>query len=151
VLPLSLFCFFFYRGSQTHWQGLMYRLFRLREYKMLFFQLFLYPYVLYQVCSASSWTRRAEGVGVFCAIKALLVAVDTLRNAFINYVCWRHRPDLQASVGVVLLSGLLDLFFSFCSTFGRWKCLLFYVPLVPMRTGLVSRLRGGERVGILGS
>lgn len=38
VLPLNLYCFFFYRGSKTWTGALMYRLFRLREYKMIFLQ-----------------------------------------------------------------------------------------------------------------
>jgi len=143
VLPLNLHCFLFYRGSKTCCGAIMYRCFRLREYKMIFFQLFLYPYVAYQVAAAGTWAQRAEGLGVFVAIKLGLALVDTVRSGWINYWCWRHRPDVQVSLTVVMLSGMLDLFFGFCATFGRWKCLLWYIPLVPMRTGLVKDLRGG--------
>lgn len=141
VLPLNLYCFLFYRGSRTWPQAVAYRLFRLREYKMVFFQLFLYPYVALQLASTPSWPRRGEGLLLFLAIKLALVLVDTGRSLLINYVCWRNRPDVQCSLGIVLLSGLFDLFFSLCATFGRWKSLLFYIPLVPMRTGLVSKLQ----------
>jgi len=147
VLPLNLYCFFRYRGSKTWTGAVMYRLFRIREYKMMFFQMFLYPYVVYQIWAADTWARKADAVILFLGIKGVLVLVDLLRSAFINYVCWRHRPDVQCSMQVVLLSGLLDTFFSLCATFGRWKSVLFYIPLVPMRTGLVVHLRGGDRIG----
>ena len=109
------------------------------------FQLFLYPYVVFQLCLSSTWRKSAEGIGIFAGVKVALMLVDTLRSLLINYICWRHRPDVQCSLGVVLCSGFIDFFFSLCATFGRWKSLLFYIPLVPMRTGLVCRLPRMQR------
>jgi hypothetical protein len=72
----------------------------------------------------------------------LAAGCERRRNAFINYVCWRHRPDVQVSFKVVAVSGFFEIFLDLCATWGRWKCLLFYIPLVPMRTGLVKHLPG---------
>ena len=140
MLPLNLFCFLFYRGSLTWTGAFMYRLFRLREYKMIFLQLFLYPYVAWEILRSNTWTEALDSFLIFVFIKSTFVVLAVARNAWINWWCWRHRPDIQASALVVLLSGFLELFLSVCATWGRWKCLLFYIPLVPMRTGLVTRL-----------
>lgn len=102
--------------------------------------------MLFQVAAASTLLRAVEGLLVFIGIKAAFVGLDVLRNLWINYWCWRHRPDVQVRLVVVLLSGFIELFLSLCATFGRWKCLIFYVPLVPMRTGLVKRMPGGGSI-----
>ena len=127
-------------------RAVMYRLFRLREYKMIFLQLFLYPYVTWQVARSRDWQSALDNFLLFAGIKASFVVLAIARNAWINYWCWRHRPDVQARARIVLLSGFLELYLSFCAAFGRWKCLLFYIPLVPMRTGLVMHLSGYRKL-----
>jgi len=145
VLPYSVYCFFLYRGSKdggapTCTEILWYRIFRIREYKMIVLQLFLLPFIFYLMVTAHEILITVEELGIFLAIKTVLSIVDVCRGAWINYWCWRNRPDMQVALDVVLFAGIFDDFLNLCATFGRWKCLLFYIPMVPMRTGLMTPL-----------
>jgi len=145
VLPYSVFCFFFYRGSYdggtpTCTEIIWYRIFRIREYKMIVLQLFLLPFIFYLLATAHTIVISVEGLAIFAAVKSTLTLVDVVRGAWINYWCWQNRPDVQVGLDVVLFAGVFDDFLNLCATFGRWKCLLFYIPLVPMRTGLMTPL-----------
>ena len=98
--------------------------------------LFTIPYLVYLFVTVGFGKTLAE----LAACKAAFLFVALLRNAFINYVCWAHRPDIQVPGRTILLSPLFDMFLSYCAMWGRWKCLLYYIPLVPMRTGLIKQL-----------
>lgn len=107
---------------------------------MIVLQLFLLPFIFYLLATAHTIVISVEGLAIFAAVKSTLTLVDVVRGAWINYWCWQNRPDVQVGLDVVLFAGVFDDFLNLCATFGRWKCLLFYIPLVPMRTGLMTPL-----------
>merc|ERR1711879_513256 len=57
---------------------------------------------------------------------------------FVNYVCWRHRKDIQVDLQVCLLQPFYAWFLQVCCWYGHWRCLFWYVPFFPMRHGLYT-------------
>lgn len=98
--------------------------------------LFTIPYLIYLFFVLGFEKTLLELV----ILKLAFFIIAFLRNCFINFVCWRHRPDVQVPLRVIALSPFIDMFLSYCAMWGRWKCLLYYIPLVPMRTGLIQKL-----------
>ncbi|GAB5365512.1 hypothetical protein AAMO2058_001064800 [Amorphochlora amoebiformis] len=61
--------------------------------------------------------------------------LQMLGALFINFVLWRHRPDIQQSALVCLSYPFYTTFLHFAGIVGNYKCLLYYLPNVPMRMG----------------
>lgn len=55
-----------------------------------------------------------------------------------NYIFWRHVPDIQVDFAVCLLTPFYHWFLQLAFWFGHWRCLLYYIPLVPSRFGLYT-------------
>mmetsp|Transcript_124275 Transcript_124275/g.220231 ORF Transcript_124275/g.220231 Transcript_124275/m.220231 type:complete len:688 (+) Transcript_124275:70-2133(+) len=67
-----------------------------------------------------------------------LLSCSMFETLFQNYVFWRHRPDIQVDLKVCLLFPFYRMFLEICCWYGHWRCLLWYVPFVPMRHGLYT-------------
>lgn len=136
VLPLSIYLFFAYRATKDVSAAVWFRLFKLREWKVIVMNLFTIPYLIYLFFVLGLEKTLLE----LAILKLAFLVIAFGRNYFINFCCWSHRPDVQVPLRVIALSPLIDMFLSYSAMWGRWKCLLYYIPLVPMRTGLIKKL-----------
>jgi hypothetical protein len=59
----------------------------------------------------------------------------------VNYVLWRRRPELQVSLRTIFLMPFYQVFLAAAMVVGHWRCVLYYIPFVPMRHGLYTEGR----------
>lgn len=107
--------------------NIAFRLYRLREYKIIFVQVMYIPFCIIILSRGF--------IAEFIVVKLLLFIWPFLRNMFINYICWRGQPELQVPFETVFLSPFYNYFLILCAIHGRLKCLLWYLPNVPPNHG----------------
>jgi len=64
----------------------------------------------------------------------------------VNYVLWRRRPELQVSLRTIFLMPFYYTFLAAAMVVGHWRCVLYYIPFVPMRHGLYTEGRMTEKL-----
>lgn len=85
---------------------------RFREYKIIMVQLIYVPFC---------FVILARGFIVeFFLLKFMLFLLPLVRNLCINYVFWRHQPELQVDLRTVLLSPFYNFFLICCAIHGRY-------------------------------
>jgi len=128
----SLYSFFTYDCKMGILPNIAFRLYRFREYKILFVQVMYIPFCIILL---------ARGFYVeFILVKIMLFVLPLMRNIYINYVCWRGQPELQTDIETLLLSPFFNFFLIMCAVHGRLKCLLWYLPEVPPNHGMLQRV-----------
>jgi hypothetical protein len=128
----SLYSFFTYDTKGGLLSNIAFRLYRLREYKIIFVQVMYIPFCIIILSRGF--------ISEFIVVKLLLFLWPFLRNLFINYICWRGQPELQVPFETVFLSPFFNYFLILCAIHGRLKCLLWYIPNVPPNHGTLSLL-----------
>lgn len=129
----SLYSFFTYNTRQGFFSNLMFRLYRFREYKIIFVQVLYVPFCLV-ILSRGFFLE-------FICLKFLLFIFPLIRNLWLNYVCWKGQPEMQVTFETVMLSPFYNFFLILCAVHGRLKCLLWYLPNVPPNHGMLQRCR----------
>jgi len=66
-------------------------------------------------------------------------ALQMLSLLAINYVLWRHRPDMQVSFRTVLATPFIKKFLVLCDALGHLSCVIYWVPFVPTRVWELAR------------
>ncbi|KAJ8613796.1 hypothetical protein CTAYLR_004897 [Chrysophaeum taylorii] len=135
TVPLTMRLFATY-ASPTWLGAFWFRAFRIRDWKNIVFNICSPMYLVFLLTSHG----MRHTVLHLIELKTIFLVLSLARNAFVNYACW--PAHIRVPWHVILSSPLLDMFLSYCAVFGRWKCILLYVPLVPMRTGLFADLLG---------
>jgi len=83
-----------------------------------------------------------HGLLELAMLKAWFVASMALKGwlfcTLVNKVLWRHRPELQVSIDTVMLMPFYQIFLVVAAIYGHWRCVLYYIPCVPMRHGLYN-------------
>eukprot|EP00466_Bigelowiella_natans_P004667 jgi/Bigna1/134888/aug1.27_g9596 len=74
----------------------------------------------------------------FLEVRLGFYLIELIQQVVINYILWRHRPDIQQSLLVVFVYPFYTDFLQFASVFGAYKCLLYYYPWVNMRMGIFT-------------
>lgn len=87
LIGKSLYAFFTYDTKGGILSNIAFRLYRLREYKIIFIQVMYIPFCVIILSRGF--------VAEFIVVKLLLFLWPFLRNMFINYICWRGQPELQ--------------------------------------------------------
>jgi hypothetical protein len=85
----SLYSFFTYNTKGGILSNIAFRLYRFREYKIIFVQLLYLPFCIVILSRGFVWE--------FIVVKLMLFLWPLLRNIYINYFCWRNQPELQVS------------------------------------------------------
>lgn len=129
----SLYAFFTYNTRGGILSNIAFRLYRIREYKIIFIQVMYIPFCIIIISRGF--------IAEFIIVKLLLFLWPFLRNMFINYICWRGQPELQVPFETVLLSPFFNFFLILCAIHGRLKCLLWYLPNVPPNHGMLQMCR----------
>jgi hypothetical protein len=128
----SLQSFFTYDTKGGVLSNIAFRLYRLREYKIIFVQVMYLPFCIIILSRGF--------IAEFIVVKLLLFIWPFLRNCFINYICWAGQPELQVPFETVFLSPFYNYFLILCAIHGRLKCLLWYIPNVPPNHGAPPHL-----------
>ncbi|KAJ8605565.1 hypothetical protein CTAYLR_000144 [Chrysophaeum taylorii] len=105
-------------------QQLLFRVELLRHVAVTLIAL-LYPLFVIRVLYDESWTE-------FLLLKAVIVLTDYLMYATINYAIWDQCN--RVALDTVLLYPFYRLFLRLCIVLGHWRCVLWYMPFVEMRT-----------------
>jgi len=127
----SLYSFFTYDTKGGILSNIAFRMYRFREYKIIFVQVMYIPFCV---------VILSRGFIIeFFLLKFMLFIWPLLRNLYINYICWRNQPQLQVKLETVLLSPFFNFFLIMCAVHGRLKCLLWYIPNVPPNHGMLQR------------
>ena len=129
----SLYSFFTYNAAGGLLPNIAFRLYRFREYKIIFIQILYIPFCV--VILARGLYKE------FLVLKFGLFIFPLLRNLFINYIAWRGQPELQVTLETVLLSPFYNFFLIMCAVHGRLKCLLWYLPEVPPNHGMLQETK----------
>jgi hypothetical protein len=87
--------------------------------------------VRYSFCHMFQWQVLA--FALTCSILACWIEVFVL-----NYVLWRHRPDIMVSFKTCLLWPFYHMFLLVSFWYAHWRCLCWYIPFFPMRHGLYT-------------
>lgn len=129
----------FYRGD-TLWSNVWFRLSRV---PVVFSNLvaigIVLPLFLAYAVSLATGVKSLDVnllldvVGAALSLKVIDWLINLLGAAWINYILWRHRPDFQVSLSVVLVSPLFSDFVDIAGVVGCIVALTHWIPLVPTR------------------
>jgi len=88
----------------------------------------------------AQWLRDANQEDLkFALITALIYTICQWVDIFImNKIFLRHREDLQVDNGTMFLWPFFNMLLQICEPYGHWRCILWYIPFVPMRHGLYT-------------
>ena len=73
-----------------------------------------------------------QSVSVLLLWLGVVYASVVLEGAMVNCIVWRGRPSMQVTLRTLLLQPLYYQFLILCSVVGHWRCILYYIPFVPM-------------------
>ncbi|KAJ8609754.1 hypothetical protein CTAYLR_009250 [Chrysophaeum taylorii] len=126
-LPYIALWFLFYSSSDRSFVAdLLFRV-EVARHVVITMVILAYPCFLLRVFFDNTWLDLLY-------LKLVLFVLDLLLYAGINYILWRdHRA--RASLDTVLLYPFYRTFLRAAYVFGHWRCILYYIPCVPMRTG----------------
>jgi len=128
-LWLRVYLFFAYQGDGFV-DNLVFRIISFHHMASILFTL-LTPFALGSYILAGQWM-------FLVVFKLRIMVFSFLKNAILNYIALRHRPDLQVDFAVVLASPLYFMFIGTTAIFGNWRSLLVYIPQDPLRFGLYT-------------
>lgn len=93
-------------------------------------------------CVACIWRSGLMAPGLTAAKFLASTTVKGWVFCFlVNYVLWRRRPELQVSLRTIFLMPFYQVFLAAAMVVGHWRCVLYYIPFVPMRHGLYTEGR----------
>jgi hypothetical protein len=89
---------------------------------------------------ASVWRYGEMSVALSKAeFFAVAIAKGWAFCLFVNAYLWRRRPELQVSWATVALMPFYQAFLAAAMIVGHWRCVLYYIPFLPMRHGLYTQ------------
>lgn len=91
----------------------------------LTFVVLLYPIFVARVAFDGAWKP-------FIELKLIVLLTDCVMYFTINYIVW--PAEQRAKLGTVLLYPLYRLFLRLALVVGHWRCVLWYMPNIEMRT-----------------
>jgi hypothetical protein len=129
---IRLYLLFFYQ-SETFMKSLVFKVVSIVHLCGIVVNLaapLLVLYALHQWHLPSAWHVLSRFLGY--------LIFQWLDICIMSNVLLRHRPDLQADLTTIVLWPFYHLFLHVCTIYGHWRCLLWYIPFVPMRHGLYT-------------
>lgn len=128
---IRLYLFFFYRHD-TIVGNIVFRILSALHLLDIFANLGL-PFSLV----AAGFAGQLD-VKLLLLLWCLHSSLQTVSTLVVNYVFWRHRPDIQIEWYICLLVPFYNAFLQVCTVYGHWRCLLYYIPFFPCRYGLYT-------------
>jgi len=130
--------FFFFYSTGSLIGDIIYR-FELAIHLLGIFVTLAAPFIFVKACMDNQIIPMLYFKAYYCLINLLL-------SCYLNYWLWGHRKDLQVSFTTILLFPFYKIFLHLCAVFGHWRCLFYYIPWFPFRTGLftIDRETGAE-------
>jgi len=92
---------------------------------------FLFPFLLMKTVYDGAWL-------FFLQMRVGFYILELAQAAFINYVLWSHRPDIQQRFIIVVLYPIYSDYLRICRVWGGFKCIFYYIPFVAMRMTLFT-------------
>lgn len=127
-----IYLLFFYRHP-TFLGNLVFRILSIEHILTIYTNLQTPLFLAFVVWSAERSTlMRLAG---FILIRTAIHQVEAL---YLNFVLWRHRPDVQVDLIVCLLWPAYQFLLQCMFYYGHWRCLLYYIPFFPVRMGLYT-------------
>jgi hypothetical protein len=88
---------------------------------------------------------RRNGLMALAVMKAEFLAVTVVKGwvfcLLVSTFLWRKRPELQVSPMTIFLMPFYHIFLAAAMIVGHWRCVLYYIPFIPMRHGLYTEGR----------